>query len=186
MRLTEQVHTELKKNLKSGDRAIDATAGNGHDTEFLARQVGANGEVFSFDLQLESIEESTRLIKGKGLVKWVTFFQTCHSEISKFIPIEIKGGIQAVTFNLGYLPGGNKQIITQPETTLSALSQSYEYLSANGIISLIAYRGHDGGKREYGKLIELIKKMKWHCQTYPGNQSDNSPILFLIRKFRTD
>ena len=186
MRLTERAHTELKKFLNPGNQVIDATTGNGYDTVFLARQVGANGKVFAFDLQAESIEESTRLIEAEKLVQRVTFFQSCHSKISEFLPVEIKGGIQAVTFNLGYLPGGDKQIITHPDTTLSALVQSYEYLSVNGIISLIAYRGHDGGNREYNQLIELIKKMKWSCQTYPGNESDHSPMLFIIRKFKTD
>ena len=47
-----------------------------------------------------------------------------------------------VTFNLGYLPGGNKELITKPETTLSALIQAYDYLTKDGIISLIVYRGH--------------------------------------------
>lgn len=186
MRLTERTHTELKKILNPGDQVIDATTGNGYDTVFLAKQVGAKGQVFAFDLQAESIKESTRLIEAEKLVQRVTFFQSCHSRISEFLPIEIKGVIQAVTFNLGYLPGGDKQVITHPETTLSALDQSYEYLSVNGIISLIAYRGHDGGKREYNELTELIKKMKWSCQTYPGNQSDHSPILLIIRKFKTD
>ena len=186
MRLIERAHNELKKILNAGDQVIDATPGNGYDTVFLARQVGINGKVFAFDLQAESIEGSIRLIEAEKLVQQVTFFQSCHSKISEFLPVEIKGGIQAVTFNLGYLPGGDKQIITRPETTLSALDQSYEYLSENGIISLIAYRGHKGGKREYNLLIELIKKMKWSCQTCPGNQSENSPVLFIIRKFKTD
>ena len=40
MKLTEQAHQELRKVIKPGDYAIDATLGNGHDTQFLARQVG--------------------------------------------------------------------------------------------------------------------------------------------------
>ena len=39
MRLTELAHKEIKKFLKPGDRVIDATAGNGYDTQFLANLV---------------------------------------------------------------------------------------------------------------------------------------------------
>ena len=39
MRLTEQAHKEISKFLLLGDMAIDATAGNGHDTKFLTQKV---------------------------------------------------------------------------------------------------------------------------------------------------
>ena len=42
MRLTEKVHHILTNHLKEGDQAIDATAGNGFDTMFLAEQVDAS------------------------------------------------------------------------------------------------------------------------------------------------
>ena len=34
----------------------------------------------------------------------------------------------AITFNLGYLPKGDKSITTEPETTLTALRSAYEWL----------------------------------------------------------
>ena len=36
----------LEKAVSPGDIAIDATAGNGHDTLFLAKLVGENGHVY--------------------------------------------------------------------------------------------------------------------------------------------
>ena len=87
-----------------------------------------------------------------------------------------------VTFNLGYLPGGNKELITKPETTLSALIQAYDYLTEDGIISLIVYRGHPGGQDEYDQLEKLMKKKNWAFEKSKGNQSHDCPVLFLIRK----
>ena len=148
MRHTEKAHIYLKKILRYGDHVIDATAGNGYDTLFLAEQVGSTGHVYAFDLQKESIQESTRRIKKFGFHERVTFFRNCHSEISKHLSDRKNLKIKAVTFNLGYLPGGDKNLTTQPKTTLLALKQSYEIIVPKGKISLIAYRGHIGGRKE--------------------------------------
>ena len=65
MRITEKAHAELDKILQRGDLAIDATLGNGYDTQFLAQKVGTSGHVFAFDIQKESIEQSTRFPRRK-------------------------------------------------------------------------------------------------------------------------
>ena len=49
----------LLRAVQPGDTVVDATMGNGHDTLFLAEQVGAEGRVYAFDIQ-ESALESTR------------------------------------------------------------------------------------------------------------------------------
>jgi len=51
-----------------------------------------------------------------------------------------------VAFNLGYLPGGNKSIITVSDTTLSALKAAERILMPGGLISLVVYIGHPGGR----------------------------------------
>lgn len=183
MRLTKQAHKEIEKILRPGDYAVDATAGNGYDTQFLARKVGQGGHVFAIDLQNESTKESSHLISRDGLEKQVTFFQACHSQLLQLIPAGMNGKIRTVTFNLGYLPSGNKDIITTPKSTIPALLQAYESLAPKGIISLIAYRGHKGGQLEYDQLEALIKEKKWVFQRVPGNESDNCPVLFLIKKY---
>lgn len=38
--------------LRPGDVAVDATAGNGHDTLFLAQAVGPSGTVYAIDVQV--------------------------------------------------------------------------------------------------------------------------------------
>lgn len=38
-----------------GDTVIDATAGNGHDTVFLAQLVGRQGRVWAFDVQSSAL-----------------------------------------------------------------------------------------------------------------------------------
>ena len=51
-------------------------------------------------------------------------------------------------FNLGYLPKGNKEIVTKPETTIMAINEIFDILSIEGIIILVIYHGHEEGKVE--------------------------------------
>ena len=182
MRVTEKAHAELDKILQLGDFAIDATLGNGYDTQFLAQKVGTSGHVHAFDIQKQSIEKSTRFLEKNQLQNRVTFYLSCHSKIKQNLPIELVGKIKTVTFNLGYLPGGDKKIITKPETTLAAIKLAHLCLSDNGIISLISYRGHEGGRCEFEEIEKLIKQEDWPVQKTPGSEATDSPVLFVIGK----
>lgn len=182
MKLTEQAHQELSKVLKPGDYAIDATLGNGHDTQFLARQVGEGGKVFAFDIQIDSIEESTRMLAKDDLLSRVSFNHENHDQIKKLIPPDWVGKIKAATFNLGYLPGGNKKVITESKSTIPALEQVYHILSPQGIITLIAYRGHEGGRIEHEEIKKFIRDQNWLAEEKTNNLNQESPVMFIIRK----
>ena len=41
----------LSRAIQPGDRVIDATMGNGHDTLYLCEAVGPEGHVYAFDVQ---------------------------------------------------------------------------------------------------------------------------------------
>ena len=44
--------------LRPGDVAVDATMGNGKDTQFLCELVGETGRVYAFDVQEEALERT--------------------------------------------------------------------------------------------------------------------------------
>ena len=89
-------------------------------------------------------------------------------------------------FNLGYLPQGDKTIITQPDSTLLALSSSLELLAPKGITTILAYPGHPGGENE------TVQVANWCYQLNPENFSvqvinskehkDSAPRLFIVQK----
>lgn len=54
--------------------------------------------------------------------------------------------VRLVAFNLGYLPGGDKKIITRSETTVLALEAAKRILAPGGLISIVTYVGHPGGR----------------------------------------
>ena len=67
--LTEQAHAIIRQVVRPGDVAIDATAGNGHDTRFLAELVGQTGHVFAIDLQQEALQRTAALVGEAELAR---------------------------------------------------------------------------------------------------------------------
>lgn len=55
-------------------------------------------------------------------------------------------GFRLVAFNLGYLPGSDKTVTTKPETTILALEAAERILIRDGLISMVVYVGHSGGR----------------------------------------
>ena len=59
-----------------------------------------------------------------------------------------KGSTSAVVMNLGYLPGSNRELVTTPSTTISALHHALVFLKPEGVLSVTAYKGHSRGHDE--------------------------------------
>lgn len=137
-------HLMLRQFVHTGDTVIDATCGNGNDTLLLAELVGANGTVWAFDLQPEAIDATTRKMADAGYAERVKFVLGGHETMEE----RVAERVGAVVFNLGYLPGGDRTVITRADTTLSAFEQSVNLLKPGGILAVTVYPGHDGGDRE--------------------------------------
>jgi 16S rRNA C1402 N4-methylase RsmH len=151
--LVQQAHVALAEIIHSGDSVIDATVGNGHDTLFLAQCVGEEGTVYGFDIQQSALDEAYRRLMDVGLAHRVSLYHVGHEAMAIVLPESIRGTVKAVMFNLGYLPGGDKQRTTGITTTLAALEQALEMLAPGGAISVLAYTGHPGGREE----AEVVK-----------------------------
>ena len=179
-RLTESAHSEIARVLSSGDVAIDATAGNGYDTLFLANAVGELGHVYAFDIQPEAIERTSERLQTEG-VKHVTLVEGSHARLREFIPESHHGKVAAVMFNLGYLPRGDKQITTRTESTLGAVEQSIELLRPGGMMTIVAYVGHSGGLEEAEAVEQLLREGSSECDyTIYRNDAPESPWLFVV------
>lgn len=173
---------QLMRSIMPGDLVIDATAGRGRDTLFLAQCVGENGRVFAFDIQEEALLVTQTLLEEHHLLDRVELVHESHSEISQFVP----QGIKAAVFNLGYLPGSTRVITTRPETTVQAVKQSLGLLTENGIVALTVYRGHEGGLGESKAIIDFLtllpKKDFSVLQGIYLNQGELSPYWIMIQK----
>jgi predicted methyltransferase len=185
-RLTETVHSLLSERLKPGDVAVDATAGNGHDTLFLARTVGRSGRVHAFDLQEMAIEKTRQRLASAGCEN-VVFHQADHATMASEIPAEHQGRIAAVVFNLGYLPGSDKKSITQTHSTCAAITQGLEFLKPGGMMTVLAYPGHPGGLEEAQAVERLLQTLPADEFTVQRHLSDQGqgPRLFVVTRRET-
>ncbi len=94
--------------------------------------------------------------------------------------------MQVVLFNLGYLPGGDRGIITRPDTTGVALKRSLGLLAAGGVIVVTVYPGHDGGADEQSaveKWAAGLDPRACHCwRMGQTNVTTGAPYLLLVQK----
>ncbi|MDA8235221.1 MAG: methyltransferase domain-containing protein [Clostridia bacterium] len=141
----------VAKALGPGGRAVDATAGNGHDTLFLARLAGEEGRVYAFDIQQAALDNTLERLRAAGVDKQVKLTLAGHEEMAGYVtePVDV------VMFNLGYLPGGDHGIITRPETTLVAVKEGLTLLKPGGLMTLVVYHGHAGGAEEAREVDEF-------------------------------
>ena len=98
----------------------------------------------------------------------------------------IEESLNAVIFNLGYLPGGDKEIITKSTSTIKALNKALELLEVKGIIILVIYTGHPGGKEERDALLKYstdLNYKKYNVLNYKFlNQPGPPPEIIAIKK----
>ena len=162
--------------------AVDATAGNGKDTVFLAQRLAKNGKIYSFDIQEQALQQTASLLKQQGLDKQVKLIFDGHQNIDKYVYQQL----DAVMFNLGYLPGGDHSITTIPENTVKALNITTELLKVGGKISLVVYTGHKGGLAELAAiettLSELDANTYWITKLNYINRPLTAPVLIFIER----
>jgi len=182
LRLTELAHREWKRFLRQGGTAIDATAGNGHDTGTLLEMAATSGHVYALDVQEQAID----MLQGRfGKRRNLTIVHGGHEDLATLIPKEYQGAVDLVVFNLGYLPHGDKSILTSVGKTLPALQAAEQLLRKGGGLSVLAYRGHAGGLEEAEAVEKWLKTETG--MTYTKHEPEGAfetlpPVLFIAAK----
>ncbi|WP_226569155.1 tRNA (mnm(5)s(2)U34)-methyltransferase [Bacillus stratosphericus] len=149
----------LERACKKGDIVIDATMGNGHDTRYLADLVGKDGQVFAFDVQEEALKQTSKRLGEQ--YPYVYLIHDGHEKLADHIPADNYGHISCAVFNLGYLPGGDKTVTTQADTTIEAIKQLIDLLKPGGLIVLVIYHGHPEGKKEKEVLLDFCRSLHY-------------------------
>ncbi len=184
--LVNAAHNLIRDTLHPGDIAVDATVGNGHDTLFLVEQVSPSGRVFGFDIQQAAIESTKAKFLQTHSPECLTLIHANHADMADKIPENYHGNISAIMFNLGYLPGGDKNIITLTDSTITALHNASQLLSSKGIITVMAYPGHPGGDLETEQVknwCEQLDKDYFKISIiYSSENKKSAPRLFVIQK----
>jgi hypothetical protein len=174
----------LRVKLRQARWVVDATVGNGNDTLFLARETPGHAIVWAFDIQETALCAAKRFITDHGFGHKVRFVLDSHSNVEQYIP----AAIDVAMFNLGYLPGGNRTIVTKAESTLAALTAVLGKLSLGGVISVIVYPGHEQGEREARELQHFFSGLPSNIYTVGCwglvNHSNKAPRTYLIEKVK--
>lgn len=175
-------HLLLSEVLAPGGSAVDATAGNGHDTLFMARQVGPQGKVYAIDIQAPALQNAAILLQKAGVIEWVTLLNNSHEEMEQLVPAPV----DAVIFNLGYLPGGDHHLVTTGETTAKALKSALKMLKTEGRIVLVIYTGHPGGQDELAAVEQVVNSLDRSLYRAVRlnfiNRSAQAPVVIAIEK----
>ncbi|HOV27623.1 MAG TPA: class I SAM-dependent methyltransferase [Pseudobacteroides sp.] len=181
-----QSHEIVERIVKEGDTVVDATAGNGNDTVFLAKLAGESGKVYAFDIQERALSKTKEKLEDQGIAHRVELIRDGHENMGKYI----SGPVSVVMFNLGYLPGGDHSICTRFETTKSAVEAAMGLLKKNGLIVMVVYYGGDSGFEEKDALMDYIKTIDYKkysvLKSEFVNQPNCPPLLVIIEKIYSD
>ncbi len=172
-------HQLWKKLVGPGDRIIDATVGNGHDTLYLARLLNGNGELIGYDIQSEALAQADRR------------FQQLSSEQRKIIFLKQQShalfdeqNVKLIVYNLGYLPGGDKTVTTISATTVQSVQHALEIITEDGAISITCYPGHEEGEKEQKALLKFLQTLpssQWSICHYQWINRPRSPTVVWIK-----
>lgn len=184
MHFTLEAQNRCRPWIPTSSIVVDATAGNGFDTHFLAECVGPEGRVYSLDIQPGAISRTREKVSEAGYSHRVECILGNHAELGTLIPTHHHGMISCVMFNLGYLPHSDKSITTNRDTTIAALEAASSMLGPSAILSILAYVGHPTGLQESLAVEEWITKKResFRVERLVDQSNPSSPILWLLSK----
>jgi SAM-dependent methyltransferase len=184
--LVTLAHKIVQNHLRNGAIAIDATIGNGHDTLFLAQLVGPFGFVYGFDIQKKALEATQNHLQNINYLDNFRLILESHAKLLNHVDLEHREQVSAIMFNLGYLPGSDKTVITHIGSTIAGLNSALQLLAPDGIITILAYPGHQNGDQEMQAVQDWCSglnktdyKTTIHLSEIEGY---SAPQLFLIEK----
>ncbi|NLK95153.1 MAG: rRNA methylase [Clostridiales bacterium] len=167
-------HYIIMNFIQNKEVAIDGTLGNGHDTDFLSRNFK---EVYSFDIQKGACDKYLKICPGN-----VKVINNSHENILEYVD----KSVDCIMYNLGFLPGGDKSITTNHDSSLKSIKSGLKILAEGGIMTIALYRGHEEGKKEEEIILSYLKqinKSQYGVMIHNfHNRSEEAPMLIVIEK----
>ena len=183
MHFTLEAQNRCRLNIPESSIAIDATAGNGFDTLFLAQCVGAQGRVLAMDIQADAILRTEWRVKQAGYSEHVECILADHAQLGLHVPRDYYGRVSCAMFNLGYLPHSDKSIVTKAHSTIEALNALEPMLAPDAIVSILVYVGHQDGLAESLAVHDWIteRSERYQIERLVDLENPSSPNLWLLR-----
>ncbi len=174
----------IASRVKAGDLCIDATAGRGNDTAYLCSLTGETGKVIAFDIQQDAIDSTAALLSEKGFSERAELILGSHADMDKYADEQ---SVSCITFNFGWLPGGDHKIHTEKDSSIEAVKKALRLIKPGGLISMILYYGRDTGFEEKEALMDFVKTIDSGEYTVITAEFSNRPNcppipIFIIRE----
>ena len=172
----------MYKFINLGDICLDATIGNGNDISKIAKLIGDSGKVYGFDIQNLAIENTKKLLISEKVINRAEIINDSHENIDRYV----KTKLDFIIYNLGYLPKGDKNIITNVKSTIKSINKALELMDINSIMLITTYIGHLGGKDEDYAVNQLLSSLDQKAfnvlQNDFINQKNNPPKIYIVEK----
>lgn len=183
--ITNWCHQMAAEHISEGDICIDATMGNGNDTEFLCRLVGKNGNVIAFDIQQAALDHTRERLETKIEHQNYELHLESHEMMGAYAK---EDSVSCIMFNLGYLPTGDHTLATKGESSIRAMETGLKLLKKNGVMSICIYSGGDSGFEERDAVLAWLKtldsKKYLVLLTQYYNRPNNPPIPALVVRIK--
>ena len=153
--ITQWCHRFIADHVQKGDICIDATMGNGIDTEFLCELVADEGKVYAFDIQAQALANTKKRLEERNLLHRAELILDSHANMGQYVSQEVA----CIVFNFGYLPGGDHNLATKAKSSIQAIEQGLLLLKKKGMMSLCIYSGGDSGFEERDALLSFLKSL---------------------------
>ena len=181
--ITSWVHHFLEDHVQPGDICIDATMGNGNDTALLSKLAGEKGRVIAFDIQQMALDNTTKKLLTEKCPKNYELHLESHEVMAQYAN---ENTVSCITFNLGYLPGGDHAKATKGDSSINAIETGLNLLKKKGLMTVCIYSGGDSGFEEKEAVLSYIKELDSKkylviISEY-ANRPNNPPIPVLIIK----
>ena len=181
--ITSWVHHFLEDHVQPGDICIDATMGNGNDTALLSKLAGERGRVVAFDIQQMALDNTKEKLEKQGCPKNYELVLVSHENMGEYAE---ENTVSCITFNLGYLPGGDHAKATKGESSIRAIETGLKLLKKKGLMTVCIYSGGDSGFEEKEAVLSYIKGLNAKeflvIVSEYANRPNNPPIPVLIIK----
>ena len=163
--------------------AVDMTLGNGNDLRKLFDTLGNESKLYGFDIQELSIKNTKEKFNENEFSN-INLILDSHEYIDKYV----RENIDIAVYNLGYLPKGDKNIVTNYKKVIKSLKALLEKLNLNSKVFITFYPGHPSGLEEAIHIEKYLKKLnqkEFEIIKFDFiNQKNNPPFLITLEKIK--
>jgi len=174
----------INQNINGGVYA-DFTMGNGNDTLYI-KKARPSCLIYAFDMQAEALEITKKRLESENCFdENVRLIHDSHANFKKYFIGDNITELDGAIFNLGYLPGGDKSVTTQAQSTLICLTDALDILKPGGVIVVCVYPGHDEGTREGEKILGFaagLDKKQFDCLYHRLINISEAPFIIAFQK----